>query len=249
MAMWGTVSLQQLESGGGGKGARTRGGTPLLASAASPPTTSSAPSLPASGLDMTLAIMTDSLGLPPGPEGRPAVAGRVRVKGTADDPQIAWLSASRDMAAMVVEATAVKGLKGWLTRRRERREAAAPPPPPPAGVLPWEARLQRAGASRRDDEAGAPAGPRVEGKLVRAIEVKGGSGKGLLGALKVGRSRTSSGGGGTGSGSGRAGGLGSGGGGSRASKTRRDYVVPPLPEEGAAGGAPEAARGVAASGA
>ena len=136
-----------------------------------------------SGLRMTLALMSDCLGLPPSPStNAPWPAVRVAVSGTALQPRIGWLGATRDAAALL--------LPGRRLRRRSAAAAAAAASlanspvatAEPAGdfggpssfsgggspLLPWESHLQRSGGSRREDTVGAPLGPSVAGRLERS---------------------------------------------------------------------------------
>jgi len=179
---------------------------------------------------MTLALMSDSLGLPGLPPNSssssfssssstapsssaakaakaaavnanaaadaPWPAVRVAVTGTALDPKIGWLGATRDAAALL--------LPGGRVRRRRGAGSGAQGFPAVGGSgrrsnngngnrdeffnksssssfsqgpffsqatpqpLPWENHLQRSGGSRREETAGAPLGPIVVGRLERS---------------------------------------------------------------------------------
>ena len=178
LVMYGTVSMAARAAGEGrvrarrssssGLGSRRASGTgdAALPSPSSPPP-------PGDGLAMTLAVMSDSMGLPGDPEtGDPVPALRIPVRGSADAPRVGWAAATADTLALMPEVVArapgLGGLARWLSVRRAARDSRRPPLPPPAGVLPWAARLQRAGGSRRDEDAGAAKGPALVGKLVRA---------------------------------------------------------------------------------
>ena len=134
-----------------------------------------------SGVRMTLALMSDCLGLPnsSGASGGPWPAVRVAVSGTALDPKIGWLGATRDAAALL--------LPGRKRRSVDSEQHADFPsagggsgglgksPSSSSGfsgssqshLLPWENQLQRSGGSRREETAGAPPGPSVVGRLER----------------------------------------------------------------------------------
>lgn len=207
LALWGSASLTRPPPGDRKAAARARWLVPAVwgrrgrkDGGVLPPPTTPAPPRPGR-LDMTMAILSDSLGLvesaaavvegedtesdglppphplPPAPS---PPAARVSVRGSADSPDIAWVAATRDILAALVEAHAVPAgsrAAGWLSKRRAAREAAAGPPPPPVGALPWESRLQRAGASRRAAEAGAPPAATSAARLGRAIGTRLGQGK------------------------------------------------------------------------
>jgi len=204
LALWGCASLARPPAGGGRAAARARWLVPALwgrrGKGGDPP---SAPASPAAAsavprpgrIEMTMAILTDSLGLDAaegvgvggggggggkgGGGAHPTPAARVAVRGSADSPDIAWVAAARDVLAALVEAHATpagSAAAAWLARRRAGREAAAGPPPPPVGDLPWESRLQRAGASRRAAGAGAPPPPATPARLGRAVGTRLGLG-------------------------------------------------------------------------
>ena len=155
--MWGTASV----AGGGGAAG---GGAPTTAG----------------GLKMTLALMSDTLGLPGDADGSPVPAVRVKVGGTAKKPRVAWRGATRDGVALAAEIVAGGVLRAFgtmLAGRRQKREARRAPVPLPVGSLPWESRLQRSGGSRREEEAG-PAHSQLKGSLNRAGHGKSGRGGG-----------------------------------------------------------------------
>lgn len=146
LAMWGTASVAAAAGAAGG------------------------------GLRMTLALMSDTLGLPGDADGAPAPAVRVRVDGSAENPRVAWRGATRDgvaLAAEIVAGGALKSVGRALAARRQKREAGRAPAPPPAGALPWESRFQRSGGSRREEEAG-PAHTQLKGSLVHTGHRKSG---------------------------------------------------------------------------
>ena len=175
LAMWGTASI-----------AAAAAAPPLRSLSRRESDDAPASSL-AGGLAMTLALMSDSLGLPGDPlTGDPSPAVRVPVTGPADAPRIGWGAATGDTLTLLAETAAsapgLRTLGRWLSGKRAAREAKRPALPPPAGDLPWQSRLQRSGGSRRDEEAGAAQGPAVVGRLQKGVGKRsGGRSSGLSG--------------------------------------------------------------------
>ena len=130
-----------------------------------------------SGLRMTLALMSDCLGLPNSEtSGAPWPAVRVAVSGTALEPKIGWLGATRDAAALLLPGRR-KRSSGGASATAGSEEAgfpggsgfsSFPGSGPRSHLLPWENHLQRSGGSRREETVGAPPGPTVAGRLERS---------------------------------------------------------------------------------